>query len=113
QAPVEDDLGGEPRIGTAEQHCERRLGRRDFLTARGILVRMLWGACHEPPVAGQQHLEGLLSSHPVTGHGGRLRRGVFRDDGAMIAIATPTPGTQRGTLVVRMPLTSARRGLPA
>ncbi len=58
-AAVEDDLGGQPRIGAAEEDGEGTLGRSRLGTARRVLVRVLGCARGETPVAGQQQLEGL------------------------------------------------------
>ena len=60
EALVEDDLGGHPRVGAAEEDRERVLLGRDPVPEVHVLVRVGALVGHEPGVARGQHAPGLL-----------------------------------------------------
>ena len=60
EALVEDDLGGHPRVGAAEEDRERVLLGGDPVPEVHVLVRVGPLVGHEPGVARGQHAPGLL-----------------------------------------------------
>ena len=77
EAQVEDDFGGEPGIGAAEDHGEGVLVLHQRGPAGGVLVRVRGFAGDETFVAFAQTAPGEGGSQ-VSGHGPTLRRGAGR-----------------------------------